>query len=168
MRMSLKTSGLEELEIKLDKLEHGCTGIAKLCLYEGAKVVADSLRGAVGSIPTDEPHAVPNASNGRQLAGMTPAEKAACLAAIGVAKFDGGSDNFTTAIGFDGYQNAAGERSERHPHGIPVPMLMRSIESGSSVRQKHPVCRKAFKGAESGAVAAMNAKFEELIDKNMR
>lgn len=166
MAMSLKITGLDEFELKLDKLERGCTGIAKLCLYEGAKVVADNLRAAVGSIPTEAHHAVPNARNGYLLSGMTPEEKAACLGAIGVAKFDGATDNFTTAIGFDGYQTTA--TSDRHPHGIPVPMLMRSIESGSSVRMKNPVCRKAFKGSESAALAAMQAKFDELINKNMK
>lgn len=166
MKLTLKMQGIEDLEIKLATMERAAPGIAKACLYEGARVVADNLRAAVSTIPVQPHHAVPNAPNGRQLVYMTPEEKSACLAGIGIAKFEGSLNEFTTAIGFNGYQTTA--QSDGYPHGIPVPMLMRSIEIGSSVRAKYPVCRKAFKASESGALAAMQAKFDELTEKIMR
>ena len=161
MAMSLKCSGFEDMEMQLDKLGNASLAVAKLCLYEGARVVADQLKAAVASIPTEEHHAVPNARNGKQLYYMTDAEKAACIAGVGIAKFDASDDKAQTAVGFNGYQTEAS--SSGYPRGIPVPMLMRSVEGGSSVRAKNPVCRKAFRAAESGAVSAMAAKFEEII-----
>lgn len=166
MNLRLKMEGLDELEMQIATLERAAPGVAKACLYEGARVLADSLRAAVATIPTQEHHAVPNAPNGRQLVYMTPEEKAACLASIGIAKFQGDMNHFDTAVGFDGYQTTA--TSDGYPRGIPVPMLMRSLEIGSSVRAKYPVVRKALKGAEGGALAAMQAKFDEIIEKIMR
>lgn len=166
MNIRLKMSGIAELEMRIATLERSAPGVAKACLYEGARVLADSLRAAVSTIPTQEHHAVPNAPNGRQLVYMTPEEKAACLAGIGIAKFQGDIGHFETAVGFEGYQTTA--TSEGYPYGIPVPMLMRSIEIGSSVRAKYPIIRKALKGAEGGALAAMQAKFDEIIEKIMR
>lgn len=166
MKMALKVWGLSDLEAKLETLEKASPAVAKMCLYEGAKVVADNLRAAVAKIPTEEHHAVPNAINGRQIVYLTPEEKAACLETIGIAKFQGEIDNFSTAVGFNGYQEDASSR--RHPWGIPTPMIMASLEMGTSVRQKYPICRKTFKASESAAVAAMQAKFDEVMENIMK
>lgn len=168
MRLNLTQNGLPDLEARLDGLEKACTGIAKQCLYEGAKVVADNLRAAIMTIPTEEHHAVPNARNGKQLVYMTPEEKKEVLNGIGIADFDGTDDYFTTAISFNGYMNEDEDgqvTTKRHPYGIPIAMIMYSLESGSSVRQKYPVCRKTFTASKNAAIAAMQAKFNELIKK---
>lgn len=159
--MRLKVDGMDDLEMQISELGNAAPAIAKICLYEGARVVADQLKAAVASIPTEGHHAVPNARNGKQLYYMTESEKAACVAGVGIARFDSGDDKAQTAVGFNGYQMDVS--SDGYPHGIPVPMLMRSIEIGSSVRAKNPVVRKAFRAAESGAMSAMMAKFEEIV-----
>lgn len=162
--MKLKITGLLEFQRQLDKLESEAPNIAKMCLYDGAGVVADKLREGVASIPTEPSHAVPNARNGRQLVSMTPGEKAACLSGLGITKFKGDDNLFETSVGFSGYQDVETEDGEK---SVPVPMLMRAVENGTSVRMKHPVCRKAFRAAEGSAVSAMQARLDQEINKIM-
>ena len=162
MRMTLKQYGLEELVQTLEGIVQATPRIAKTSLYEGARVVADELRQAVETIPTEEHHAVPGAKNGYQLAYLTPEEKQACLDGIGVAKFDEEGGNYSTAVSFSGYMDI---KTERYPNGVPVPVIMRSIEIGSSVRQKYPVCRKAFNKAKPSALEVMQKTVDEEISK---
>lgn len=163
MRMVLRQFGLEDLYLKLETIATDSGAIARKCLYEGAKVVADELRQAVETIPTEEHHAVPTARNGIQIAYLTPEEKAACLNGIGVAKHEERGDAYTTAVSFNGYMDEP--TTKRYPHGIPVAVIMRSLEIGSSVRKKYPVCRKAFNKAKPLALAAMQKKLDEHINK---
>lgn len=168
MRMVLRQYGLEDLYLKLETIATDSGAIARQCLFEGAKVVADELRQTVETIPTEEHHAVPAARNGIQLAYLTPEEKAACLNGIGVARHEERGDAYTTAVSFNGYMDEdADDRltTKRYPHGIPVAVIMRSLEIGSSVRKKYPVCRKAFNKAKPLALAAMQKKLDERINK---
>ena len=64
----------------------------------------------------------------------------------------------------DGYGSIP---TKKYPNGTPNVMLMRSIESGTSFREKHPVFRPAVNRSRKKAIEAMRNKFDEQIKKKM-
>lgn len=153
--MRMTYHGADELADKLMLLgEHG-TSIAKAALYDGAAVVADAIHSAVGSLPS---------VTTRPFDGVSDSDREDLAAGIGIAKFAESADSVDTAISFNGY---ARRTEARYPNGVPLAMIARSLESGSSLRQKHPFVRPAAQGAKAAALAAMAKKAEEEVNKIM-
>jgi hypothetical protein len=149
-RRGIQVDGLDELAAQLDTLARAAEPIARASLYEGARVVADALAAAARGLP-----------NG---AILYPEERDEIANAVGVAKFDGQGASVSTAIGFNGYLS----RTEKnHPRGVPIPIVVRAINNGSSHprRKKKAFIRQAVRSAEPAALAAMQAKLDEMVDK---
>lgn len=160
--MSFKVVGDDELVKKLVKLSDETEAIFKQALFEGAKDVADSVKASMNSIPVD------NRTHGSEedpLKGLTAKQKEDCIAAMGIAEFKGES-TIDTHIGFDGYTvNANNGTSRKYPKGIPIPMLMRALESGTSFRSKYPAVRNGINKARSKAAASMEKELKKQIDE---
>lgn len=160
--MSFTITGDDELIRKLVKLSNETDEIFRRALYEGAKDVADGVKASMNNIPVD------NRTHGTEeepLNGLTARQKADCIAALGIAGFNG-EDIIDTHIGFDGYTvNANGGYSKKYPKGIPIPMLMRSLESGTSFRAKHPVVRQGINKAKGQAISSMEKELNEQINE---
>ena len=73
---------------------------------------------------------------------------------------------WNTKAGFAGYMEEG--KSKKYPNGLPIPLLARSIESGSSVRQKHPFVRAAVKSSRDKAVEEMETTINVEIQKTMK
>lgn len=130
----------------------------KRALYEGAGVMASAMKAAVEALPTDE--RVP--THNRPLNVISSRDRADVAAGVGIARFQEDGDAVDTLIGFKGYVS----RTEKdYPNGVPIPLIVRSIESGSSVRAEHPFVGKATRGARAEAVAAIRAKADEELGK---
>ena len=63
-------------------------------------------------------------------------------------------------IGFDGYNEV---QTKTFPNGQPNALIARSIESGSSTREKTPFLRPALAAARKQAIEAARVKFDEAI-----
>lgn len=162
MGVRMTFTGGEEFSEKLRALGTDAEGIARMALYDGAGVVAKALKNAVGQLPRDN-------TSGRPFNGpldvITTADLADLAAGVGIAKFGEDSRNrITTSITFNGY---ARRTEGRYPKGVPLAMIARSIESGSSVRKKHPFVRKTARAAKSAALAAIAETAEAEINKHM-
>ena len=70
-------------------------------------------------------------------------------------------DCVNTKAGFDGYGSV---KTKKYPKGVPNSMLMRSVESGTSFREKHPTVRPAVNKTRKQAQKIM----EEEIDRQIR
>ena len=135
----------------------------KLALYEGARVVADQVRENLQALPEDRFRFLRN----EQYNVVTPEEKADLLDALSVTPHRMEGDGWTVKIGFAGY----GKRqhpTKKDPSGIPNNMIAGSIESGSSVRQKHPFVRPAVAQARARAQAAMQERFDEAVNQAIK
>lgn len=150
MARSIQVGGLDELAAQLDALANAAEPIARASLYEGARVVADALASAARSLPSG--------------AVLSPEEAEEIASSVGIAKFDGKGASVSTAISFNGYLS----RTEKnHPRGVPIPMIVRAIDKGSSHprRKKKAFIRKTVRGAEGEATAAMQAKLDEMTQQ---
>lgn len=152
----------EEYELKLSRLATDAEEIAKRAIYEGARIVADKVRSNIASLPTDKFRFLRGTD---KLNGLTSFEKADLLTGLGITPMatDGGG-NWDAKIGFDGYGSMP---TKRYPKGVPIQLIARSVESGSSIRRKKPFVRPALTQTKAQAEAAMARVIEEEITKIM-
>lgn len=147
---------IDRLVEKFYKFEKDSEMIFNEALFDGAGVIADEVRMRMNTIPIQER----TRRGGKpqwgtpqhKLEGITSIQKEGLESGFGIAKFRNEGGSITTAIGFDGY-NADGEANQK---------IARSIESGSSIRQKHPFVRPGLNAAKGRAEEAMKKK---ILDK---
>ena len=157
MAFSLEVTGVEDLIQKMDKIAEKGMDCASLALYEGARVTADAVGGAVENIATDP---VKYAAGGKKRK-PSPEEKDVLAGAKhGVAKFRKSIANVNTSVGYQnsGYGQIKGKT-------VPVPLIANAINSGTSFMQKQPFIRKAFSQTKGAAQAAIENKLREELEK---
>ena len=159
----LTYTGVEELNNKISALGENAEAIAKAGLFAGAGAVADALRQAVNTIPvdTDETHPFSD-----PLYVITQDDREDLANAVGIAHFETAKGKVTTSISFNGY---ARRTEKKFPNGVPLPMIARSIESGSSVRKKYPFVRRTAnrvrQAAQEATVNGADAKIHEIVEE---
>ena len=160
MGMTISTEGIDELGNMLSKLEGRAQDVASGALFDGAAVVADAMRAAIGSIVTEPFHYVADPDSvGKRYA--SPEEKAALVGKSGIAKFDKSDEEVNTLIGVSGasgYANIGGKPKA-------VRLIARSINSGTSFMHKQPVFRRAKSKATGPAQAAIVSKAEQMFNE---
>lgn len=160
MAMTISTDGIEELGSMLAKLGERAQEVASGALFDGAGIVADAMRAAVGSIVTEPFHYVADADSvGKRYA--SPDEKAALVGKSGIAKFHKDGDGVDTLIGISGqagYATVGGKPKA-------VRLIARSINSGTSFMHKQPVFRRAKSKANGPAQAAIVSKAEQMFNE---
>lgn len=151
----VKFDGLESYIDKLEKAGKSANGLAKRALYDGAAVMADALRDATESLPTQEDRYVPEPF---PIGDITDAQKEGLLNGIGITTMkEDGKSNITVKVGFDGYNSV---RTVKYPNGQPNRLIANAINSGTSRRPKRNFVGNAKK-AKKNAEAAMIARFDE-------
>ena len=158
--MGKMSAGIDEEIEKLEGLGEHARGLIGYALYEGAAVAAAAVAAAVNELPVMEPDKRP--FNGIPLNVISAQDKADLVAAVGISGFFDTDDGRGTSIGFDGY---ATRTEKRFPNGVPLPMIAASIDSGSSIRMKHPFMRKAERACKAAALATMQAAADEYVSK---
>lgn len=116
----------------------------------GAAPVADAIRGRLDKLPEDEfRHLKP----GETFSGLPREQKEDLQESFGLAPISRDKNGFvSTKAGFDGYGS---HPTKAHPRGVPNALIARSVESGSSVREKTPFVGPAVKATQAESVAAM-------------
>lgn len=142
---TIKFTGLDEYIQRLESVTNHTKGVSKMALWEGGKVVGDSIKSALDEIPVQD-YFVPK---GKTRTGIRSEEKAAIKAAFGLSKMRDSGSSVSTKAGFN--------------PGTKIS----AVESGTSYMQKHPVVRKAVNASRARAESAMAAKFSEETMKIM-
>lgn len=152
----------DEYALKLDRLATGADEIAKRAIYEAANIVADKIKSNLKSLPEESFRYL---RNGEKLAGLPKGQKQDLVDSFGITSIDKDNDeNWNARLGFDGYGSFP---TKKYPQGLPNQLLARSVESGSSVRQKRPFVRPAVNATRAQARAKMKRVIDEEIMKTM-
>jgi len=153
----------EEYALKLSKLATGSEEIAKSALHEAARVVANKIRSILEAMPEESfRHLAP----GEKFDGLPARQKEDLLDGYGVTEIKLSQDGYwNVKIGFDGYGSIP---TKAYPEGIPNQLIARALESGSSVRQKHPFVRPAVAATRKEAQEAMQKVIDEETEKIMK
>lgn len=156
----LEFTGIDEYLKQLNTLSDTGVGLCKRAVYDGAAVVAQEVQAEVNSLPV----MTHNPEKGESLTVLSY-ERDGLLEGLGISKIKDDGGYINTKVGFDGYNRL---RSKKYPNGHPNQMIARSIESGTSFRRKNPFMTRAIRSAKAKAIAAMDARFSEDIDKIMQ
>ena len=134
--------------------------VMKAAVYAGVGVLADAIKSEIQNLPEDSGYKRKGVK--RNVVGTN--DKKALQERLGISRIDATGDKADAVVSFSGYN---GRPTKKYPQGVPIPLIARSIESGSSVRQKNPFIRRAFNNAQSNAlqkaIDAGQTKLNELI-----
>lgn len=159
-RTKVTFAGYSEYYKKLQELEqiaNSQTAIKK-AVAAGASPVADEVRARIEKLPKQK---FQRLHDGEMFQGVSNSEKQELANGFGLAKMKDNNGFVHTKVGFEGYGSFP---TNTYPKGVPLGLLAASIESGSSVRQKHPFIEPAVKATRKAAIAAM----EKSIDQSMK
>lgn len=157
----LDIDGTDEIFNVLREVETCIDDISKMALYDGAKILADEIKSNLKALPTDDPDR--KLRDGSQYTSLTTHEKEHLLKGFGISKIQGNSvEGNDVAVGFGGYGDF---KTKKYPKGVPNQLIARSVESGSSVRQKHPFVRPAINKVKREVVKKMGETIELEIKK---
>ena len=157
--MNITDKGLDKVIQSLERLEGNLDNKVDRALYLAAGQIADEVKSGLQSIPIHENDygRSPWVKNGQKLNGITATEKADLLGGFGIAHFRKGDGYVETSIGFTGNGSVP---TKKYPSGVPNRVLMRTVESGNSIRRKIPVIRPAVNRVKKRAEETIK---QELI-----
>lgn len=145
--------GIEKYISSLETISNATEELIGSSIFEGAKVVTDSIRSALEGLPVDDHH-------GATVTGVSTAQKAGLLNGLGITTMRRDDGTYNVKVGFDGYNVV---KTKRWPQGQPNSMIARSLESGTSFRAKNPVISKATRSAKAQAEQAMAKAFDDAL-----
>lgn len=160
----------------LERFSNATDDMLKATIYPGAKVIADEMRKAIHDLPeinttpretkgsgVKRPKDTRTRSNRNRPKGVTRVEKEGLLEGLGIAgmRYDGSILN--AKIGMDGYNKHV---TDKWPKGHPNAMIARSVESGTSFRQKTPFIQPTASKNKSRAENEMAKEFDKQAAKH--
>lgn len=154
----LDVSGIEEFSSFLSSLEREINGILKMGIYNGADIIADTVRASIEALPIDHG----KATEERKLNGINEIQKRGLLDNFGISPMDDKGGFINVKIGFSGYNDI---KTKQFPKGQPNVLVARSIESGSSVSQKTPFVRPALNRSKKQAIEAVQQTVTNEVKK---
>lgn len=121
------TSGFDTLIDELNDIADHSDEICSKALYKGAGMMADRLKSSIDGLTTED-------QRKKRSRNLLPYEKEALEKGLSIFKFDHDKsrDYVQTSITFKG---RVSHQTERYPEGLPVIVLARSINSGTTFRR---------------------------------
>lgn len=159
--------GIDEYMKVLAALQAESEEVIKSAVYQGAALVADEIKQGIKSLPIEEGEngLPPMGSSEKKLTGVSRRQKADLLDSFGLAPIENDDGYIQTKAGVDGYGSIA---TKKYPKGLPNVALMRSIESGTTFRQKNPIFRKATNRARKRAEKVMAEELDRQLKKRFK
>lgn len=148
--------GGEDYLLKLTRLAERSDETMRRMVYAGADVMTDAIRAKISRLPE-----IPRGEYGtrdQMLTGITPEQKEGLLDGLGITPIRHENDGFNAKVGFEGYNKT---RTHQYPKGQPNALIARSLESGTSFRQKQPFVSEAVRESRKQTVNAMQSVFDE-------
>ena len=125
--MGLKITGLEEYVRSLERVSDNAEEAEKRAVYKGAKIVADTIKAGLKTIPTAEgsiPGLPPYGTAANPINTISRQQKADLINGFGVAKIADKGNSVDTHVGFDGYGSI---KTKKHPESY-----LQQVEDDSS------------------------------------
>lgn len=162
---TIEFTGIDEYAAKLRALGKAGTSICRAAVYDGAGVVADAIRQQIEGLATIEDYEAIIAWRQEIPAhGITQKQKEGLLDGMHLQKIRDENGFICTEVGFSGYNTV---QTRKFPGGQPNALIARSMESGSSARQKQPFIRPTVNQVKGAAETAMEVKINDMINKIM-
>lgn len=148
-----------DLEDLLNRVENNSFQMCAAAVHAGAGIVADEVRKNLRAIPEETFRML---RQEEQFQGLPKSQKEDLERYLGITPVDVDQRGFINAkVGFHGYGSYP---TKKYPKGIPIKLLARAVESGSSVRKKTPFVRKAVVSKKQEVVEAMQKEITDSIE----
>lgn len=157
----LTMKGLEEYENKLLELKNLSKEMIGEAIYEGAGVVADKIRENIEMLPIDKRYATGSTT----LYGISEDQKQGLRDGFGISTLQNDGGYMNVKLGFAGYNE---HKTPKYPNGQPNSVIARSINSGTSFRQRNPFVDNAVSQARAEAEKKMTDKLDDSIRDVMK
>lgn len=159
--------GIDEYAKVLATLGNDSEEVIKSAVYKGAAPVADEIKTGLKGLPIEEGEngLPPVGTPEHKLTGVSRRQKADLLDSFGLAPIENDNGYIQTKAGVDGYGSI---KTKKYPKGTPNVALMRSIESGTSFREKHPIFRQATNRARKRAEKAMADEIDNQLKQRFK
>ena len=161
MPIRMQEDGLADIIKTIYSLEDQAEFVASMSLYDGAAVMADAINKEAKTIKTAPFHYA--AVEGATTRLPSPEEKEIVMAAgTGIAKFDKNGAEVNTSVGYRnaGYADLNGKKK-------PIPLIVNSVNSGTSFMEKQPFFRQAVSRNRGKAQKAIEDKLLKMIEASM-
>lgn len=153
----LTSEGVADVALMFGNAAQASVPLAKMAVFDGARVMADAIRGEVNALPVDKERYL---KPGEKYAVITSRDKRDLAAHLGITKITHSSAGVRAVIGFAGY----GSRKTRaYRNGLPMALLARSLMKGTEVRHRSAFIDRAIGRASENAQAAMVATATRVI-----
>lgn len=158
--------GLDEYSKRLEILFKDTEKVVREAVREGAAVVADEIKAGLKGLPIEEGgNGLPPVGTAEhKISGVSRKQKSDLIDSFGLAPIENDGGYIQTKAGVDGYGSIP---TKKYPNGVPNAMLMRSVESGTTFRNKNPVFRKAVnrsrKRCEDKMAETIDQKIKEIM-----
>lgn len=160
----IRFSRLEDYELQLSRLAAHTEEIAGKAIYAGADIITNAIRANIEAMHASSDKAGLFAYQKKEPAPLTQTAKQGLLDGLGITPMQNDGGYWNVKVGFDGYNDMP---TRKYPHGQPNQLIARSLESGSSIAQKHPFVRPAINATRKQAEAKMAEVLDEEIKKIM-
>lgn len=157
--LSCELVGLDEMVRRLEDLGAKSEGIMNKALYAGLEVMADGLKEEIRALLEDSGFKRVPRDPPRNVVGSH--DKNDLITHMGISHFRSETGKVYARISFNGYGQV---KTKKYPNGRPVVLIARSINSGSSVRMKHPFIKPAVSKNKAAALDAMRKAVVEEIN----
>ncbi len=159
--ISCELIGLDEAAKLLEDLGATADDIMAKALYEGLAVMADGLKAEIRALPEDSGFKRIPKDPKRNVVGSH--DKEDLISHLGISHFRSETGKIYARISFNGYGQV---KTKKFPNGRPVVLIARSINSGSSVRVKHPFIKPAISKHKAAALDKMRQVVYDEIKKS--
>lgn len=149
--------GFDAYAKKLENLEREIAAIEGEAIYLAAGIVADEVKASIDEIHSDGTSDYEKRTLAVQKEGLKES--------FGIAPMREDSGYKNVRLGFDGYNKI---KTKKYPKGQPNIMIARSINSGTSWKEKQPFFDKAVRRIKAKAEATMKTTIESNMEKIMR
>ena len=154
----IRFSRLEDYELRLSRLAGRTEEIAGKAIYAGADIITNAIRANIEGLAAVDDRAGAIAYQKKAPAPLTRTAKQGLLDGLGITPMQDDGGYYNVKVGFDGYNDIP---TRKYPNGQPNQLIARSLESGSSIAQKHPFIRPAINASRKAA----EAKMAEVLDE---
>ncbi len=151
--------GIDKYISQLTNLEFDGGHIIGMAVFEGAKIVTDAVRSGINGIPAQSSS---GSGDQKMIRGITTLQRTGLLDGLGIATMRASGSFWNVKVGMDGYN---GIHTNRYPQGQPNAMIARSVESGTSFRQKTPFIAPAVNRTRAAAEKAMAEVYDREVAK---
>lgn len=154
--------GLEEYERMLSRLNNSDTirAVCGVTIYSGADVMADAIKASIEALPVVD-HRV-YGSEKSKINGVTSVQKKGLIESFGIAPMGYQNGYYNVKLGFDGYNSV---KTKQYPNGQPNSLIARSVNSGTSFREKTQFIDKTVRRTRKATEDAMKETFDEEFEK---